>query len=76
MDGAVNDSLAVLDQILSEWAQEGNSAANVAAIRSQLGAVTYNTQDANTLEAGSGIDWFWATFAQDKLNRKSTDLLN
>jgi Ca2+-binding RTX toxin-like protein len=75
VDGSVNDSMSVLDQVLSKWAQEGNSAANVAAIRSQLGAVTYNTQSANTLEAGSGLDWFWASYAKDKLNNKSTDLL-
>jgi len=28
------------------------------------------------LQAGNGLDWFWATFSKDHLNRKATDLLN
>jgi hypothetical protein len=38
--------------------------------------VTYNTSHANFLVAGSGLDWFWFTFAQDQTNMKPTDLLN
>jgi hypothetical protein len=38
--------------------------------------VTYNSSHANTLHAGSGLDWFWYTYAKDKTNRKPTDLLN
>jgi hypothetical protein len=38
--------------------------------------VTFNTRNTNTLLAGSGLDWFWATYANDKLNRKATDLLD
>jgi hypothetical protein len=39
-------------------------------------AVTDNSSHANTLQAGSGMDWFWETYAQDHTNRKVTDLLN
>ncbi len=74
IDGAVNDSMAALDAILIEWAQ---SSSNAGDIRSKLqGLVTYNDTYANTLQAGSGLDWFWANFAKDKLNNKPTDLLN
>jgi hypothetical protein len=45
-------------------------------IRTLLGTVTDNNSNANTLQAGSGLDWFWATFANDHLNNKATDLLN
>jgi hypothetical protein len=64
-----------LRQVLNDWAQDGALAANVASIRSRL-AVTYNSTNANTLNAGSGLDWFWGTFALDSTNRKPTDLLN
>ena len=75
IDGSVNASTSVLDAILTEWVENGQSAA--ADIRSRLlGSVTYNTKNANTLQVGTGLDWFWATYAQDKLNQKSTDLLN
>jgi hypothetical protein len=67
--------MAALDAILADWAQNGTKDATT--IRNQLlGAVTYNTTYANSLQAGGGQDWFWALFAQDKLNNKSTDLLN
>jgi Ca2+-binding RTX toxin-like protein len=77
IDGSVQltqsgDSLA---QVLSDWMAHGNSAANVSSIRSRL-AVTYNTKNANTLSAGSGLDWFWATYSKDTTNRKATDLLS
>ena len=39
-------------------------------------SVTYNTHYANTLHAGIGRDWFWATDSQDQLNIEKTDLLN
>jgi Ca2+-binding RTX toxin-like protein len=64
-----------LQQVLDDWVEYGDLAADVASIRSRL-AVTYNTRYANTLDAGSGLDWFWYTDAQDKTNRKPTDLLN
>jgi Ca2+-binding RTX toxin-like protein len=74
IDGAVNDSIAALDAILIEWVQ---SSSNAGDIRNKLqGLVTYNTTNANTLQAGSGLDWFWANYAKDSLNKKSTDLLN
>jgi hypothetical protein len=64
-----------LNQVLNDWIQYGNSAANVANIRSRL-TVTYNSSNANTLHAGSGLDWFWYTYANDSINKKATDLLN
>ena len=51
----------------------GDQAANVADMRSRL-LVTCNTHYANTLHAGSELDWFWATDTQDHLNAKQTDL--
>jgi len=77
IDGSVQltqsgDSLL---HVLDDWVQYGALAANVASIRSRL-AVTYNSDHANTLDAGSGLDWFWYTYAKDKTNRKKTDLLN
>jgi hypothetical protein len=78
IDGSVGiaNNIAALDQILSEWIDYGNTSANVATIRSQLGVVTYNATNANKLQAGSGLDWFWYTYAKDQSNRKATDLLN
>lgn len=70
------NNIAALDQILSEWIDYGSSSANVAAIRSQLGTVTCNATNANKLQAGSGLDWFWYTDGKDQSNRKATDLLN
>ena len=64
-----------LRQVLNDWVQYGDLAANVASIRSRL-AVTDNSSHANTLDAGSGLDWFWYTYAKDSTNRKPTDLLN
>ncbi len=64
-----------LDEVLSDWVQYGSSASNVASIRSRL-KVTYNTGNANKLKAGSGLDWFWATYGQDDLNAKATDVRN
>jgi RTX calcium-binding nonapeptide repeat (4 copies) len=77
IDGSVSlarsgDSLR---QVLSDWTQFGALAANVADIRSRL-AVTYNTSHANKLTAGSGLDWFFATYAGDQTNPKAGDLLN
>jgi hypothetical protein len=63
-----NDSLA---QVVSDWV---NGAAP-AGIRARL-LVTYNAAYANILLAGAGLDWFWATYPKDILNRKPTDLLN
>jgi hypothetical protein len=59
--------------VLDDWAQFGTAAA--ADIRSRL-AVTDNTKYANQLNAGSGLDWFWETYAGDSTHRKGTDLLN
>ncbi len=64
-----------LGQILADWIQYGEQAANVASIRSRLD-VTYNTHHANNLNAGGGLDWFWATDALDHLNANPSDLRN
>jgi hypothetical protein len=77
IDGSVQltQSDVSLRQVLDDWIAYGNQAVNVAYISSLL-LVTDNSQYANTLHAGSGLDWFWATYAKDCLNVKSTDLLN
>ena len=77
IDGSVQltqtgDSLAL---VLSDWINHGASASNISNISARLN-VTYNTSNSNTLDAGSGLDWFWETYAQDHTNRKATDLLN
>ena len=64
-----------LRQVLNNWISGGKSPANVASIRSRL-HVTDNRSHANKLTAGTGLDWFWATYAKDSINRKPTDLLN
>jgi hypothetical protein len=66
-----------LRQVLSDWISylPTPTQANIANIRSRL-HMTYNTSHANTLLAGSGLDWFWETYAKDTTNRKATDLLN
>ena len=76
IDGSVSANMATLDQVLADWVQYGNTAGNVSTIRALLGKVTYNSTSANKLQAGSGLDWFWETFAKDQTNRKATDLLN
>jgi hypothetical protein len=70
---ALTNSSDSLRQVLNDWVSHGASAA--ANIRSRL-VVTYNNSHANHLLAGSGLDWFWETYAQDTTNRKATDLLN
>jgi RTX calcium-binding nonapeptide repeat (4 copies) len=77
IDGNVSltESDDSLWKALDDWIQYGSQAANVASIRSRL-AVTYNTSHANTLDAGTGLDWFWVIDAKDSTNRKATDLLN
>jgi Ca2+-binding RTX toxin-like protein len=77
IDGSVRlpQSGDSLRQVLDDWRQFGALAANVASIRSRL-TVTDNSSHANTLDAGSGLDWFWYTFGRDRTNRKPTDLLN
>jgi probable HAF family extracellular repeat protein len=61
--------------VLNDWQLHGDRAANVARIRARL-RVTDNTTSANTLRAGSGLDWFFETSESDSTNRKPTDLLN
>jgi hypothetical protein len=61
--------------VLNDWVQFGAAAGNVSSIRSRL-SVTDNTSHANHMNAGSGLDWFWATYVHDSLNRKTHDLLN
>ncbi len=64
-----------LRKVLNDWVHYGSQSSNVASIRSRL-SVTYNTTYANSLTAGSGLDWFWAVYAHDSLNKKHKDLLN
>jgi Ca2+-binding RTX toxin-like protein len=64
-----------LRAVLDDWIHHGKSAANVASIRQRL-AVTYNHTYANTLKAGSGLDWFWYTYGRDSANPKGTDVRN
>jgi Ca2+-binding RTX toxin-like protein len=66
-----------LRQVLTDWISylPTPTKANIASIRARL-QVTYNTSHANTLLAGSGLDWFWETYAKDTTDRKASDLLN
>jgi hypothetical protein len=64
-----------LAQVLSDWMHYGAVATNVANIRARL-AVTDNASTGVTLDAGTGPDWFWETYAQNATNRKVNDLLN
>jgi hypothetical protein len=52
-----------------------HAAANDANNRSRL-SVTYNTQYANTLHAGKGLEWFWFTDTQDNVNTRPNDVRN
>ena len=58
-----------LRKVLNDWPQNGATAANLASIRSRL-AVTYNHSHANKISAGNGLDWFWANYAADFINRQ------
>jgi hypothetical protein len=61
--------------LLADGANPTQLAADIASIRARL-HVMYNTRQANTLLAGSGLDWFWAIFPRDRINPKANDLLN
>jgi hypothetical protein len=72
IDGSVQLTTDVLEQVLGDWmAGDITDAANIL-----TPAITFNASNANTLLAGKGFDWFWATYAKDHTNRKPTDLLN
>jgi uncharacterized repeat protein (TIGR03803 family) len=77
IDGSaeLTNSSDSLRQVLTDWVLGGDTAANVANIRSRL-RVTFNRSHANCLWAGGGLDWFWATYAKDSIDRKPTDPLN
>jgi Ca2+-binding RTX toxin-like protein len=60
-------------QILNAWTANP-VASNQATIRSRF-TVNYNAKYANTLTAGSGIDWFFY-LPPTTSNKKSTDFLN
>jgi len=77
IDGSVNLSTGQLAAILfNEWIPSGTTVTTQAQIRTQLtGNITYNTTNANTLNAGGGFDWFWETYVRDHLNKKP-NLLN
>jgi hypothetical protein len=75
----VNLPIATLGLVLNAWVDYGttHSTADFTFIhQTLLAAVTYNTHYANTLLAGSGLDWFWATNPHDHLNVKTHDLRN
>ncbi|HVX13283.1 MAG TPA: hypothetical protein VHC22_19015 [Pirellulales bacterium] len=83
IDGSVAQNSAALEQVLNEWISDlallnhGLTAQQIAAlIRPSLTVAQYNKSSANTLNAGTGLDWFWDTYSHDHTNRKSTDLLN
>ncbi len=75
IDGSVRLTQAgdTLSAVLDEFMAEGASAAGN--IRSRL-LITYNNSHINTMLAGSGLDWFFATDSSDTLNVKKTDLRN
>ena len=60
-------------RILNDWTANP-TASNQAAIRSRF-TVNYNTKYANTLTAGSGIDWFFYK-SPTTSNEKSNDFRN
>src|SRR5262249_51994749 len=75
MDGRLTltqpgDTLA---KVLADWTKDillhETSAQIATAIRPRL-SVTFNTTNANTITAGKGLDWFWATYSHDHTNRK------
>lgn len=79
IDGSVSQTTAELVAVLDEWMSDiaaGESAAAIAGDLSQSLTVDFNATSANRLRAGTGFDWFWATYAKDKLNNKPGDLLN
>ncbi len=68
-----------LSTVLANWVsdiQHHDTAAQIAALIAPRLSITFNKTSANTIEAGNGFDWFWATYAHDHTDRKSTDLLN
>jgi hypothetical protein len=71
--GAVTNSGGSFRQILSDWAANP-TASNQGAIRQRF-TVNYNTKYANTLSAGSGIDWFFYQ-PPTTSNKNATDFLN
>ncbi|HEX7447453.1 MAG TPA: hypothetical protein VF306_07900, partial [Pirellulales bacterium] len=72
IDGSVSQSADQLWSVLDEWI-----AGDTQDVHSDLAAhVTYNTTQANRLQAGTGRDWFWETYAKDRVNIKPGDLLN
>jgi hypothetical protein len=77
IDGNVQLTSATdtFQSVLSAWVTGVSSPTNLANIRSRL-KVNYNTTNTDTVQAGSGPDWFWYTDIKDSVNRKATDLLN
>ncbi len=77
IDGSVSLTMSgdTLRQVLNDWITNGTAATNVASIRARL-AVTYNTNNANRITTGNGLEWFWTTYSLDTLNPKIGDLLN
>ena len=81
IDGSVQLTQAgdTLSKVLADWTSDiehDDTAAQIAALIAPRLNITLNKTNANTIEAGRGFDWFWATYAHDFTNRKPTDLLN
>ena len=66
-----NDSFR---SILNDWVANP-AASNQSKIRARF-TVNYNTTNANTLTAGTGVDWFFYTYKKTTSNKKKTDFLN
>ena len=73
IDGSatVNQSGDSFRRILDDWVANP-TASNQGAIRQRF-TVNYNAKYANTLTAGSGIDWFFYQNPPTTSNKKSTD---
>ena len=71
----MSGSLTNLELALADWITYGNTNGNATTIQGLLG-ITDNASNANTLQAGSGLDLFFATYPKDKLNAGGTEVLN
>jgi Ca2+-binding RTX toxin-like protein len=74
IDGSVNLNIGALDLLLAQWVSDPVYSP---AIQMALqGAVTDNTTNPNTLQGGTGLDWFWETYAKDHVSGTGGELLN
>lgn len=85
IDGNVRSTQAgdTLRQVLSSWtadvshdrADPARQSADAGDTRNRL-SVTSSIARANTLTAGSSLDWFWAFYGRDRTSRKVRDRLD